>query len=111
MAIIIRINFNDFQSEFEAHEKDNFSYEALEELFNYYNDLSEDIGEDWELDVVGICCEWNEMDKEEILRQYSHHIDDEEAEEGEQFGQILDYLKDYTHVIEVEGDTWLVRAF
>ena len=111
MAIILRLNVNDFRDEFEAYGRDNFSYEALEVLFNYYDNLSEDIGEDWELDVVSICCEWQEMDKEEILRQYSHCIDDEEAEEDEQFGQILDYLRDNTEVIELEGGTWLVRAF
>ena len=110
MAIILKMDFNDFRREFQAHGRDNnFSYEALEELFNYYDDFSEDIGEDWELDVVGICCEWNEMDKEEILRQYSHYIDDEEAEEDEQLEQILDYLRYNKKVIDLEVGTWLVR--
>lgn len=111
MAIILRLNVNDFRDEFEAYGRDNFSYEALEVLFNYYDNLSEDIGEDWELDVVSICCEWQEMDKEEILRQYSHYIDDEEAGEDEQLEQILDYLRGDTEVIDLEGGTWLVRGF
>jgi len=34
-----------------------FSYEALEALYEYL----EDLGEDYELDVVGLCCEFGEV--------------------------------------------------
>lgn len=41
----------------DAGRKDQFSYEALQALFEYYNDF-----EDYELDVVGICVEWTEYE-------------------------------------------------
>lgn len=112
MAIIKRLNVSEFREEFEAHNKDNFSYEALGELFEYYDSLSGETGEDFELDVVAICCEWCEMDAEEILRQYSHLIHDEDEEEDEQFEQILDCLRDNTEVIKINGRAcWLMREF
>lgn len=39
---------------------EQFSYEALEVLFDYYDEL-----EDFELDVIAICCEWTEYENEE----------------------------------------------
>ena len=41
---------------YNAGRGEQFSYEALEALYEYYNEL------DVELDVVGICCEWAEYD-------------------------------------------------
>ncbi len=38
----------------------HWSYGATKALFDYYEQLSEDIGEDIELDHVAIRCEWNE---------------------------------------------------
>ena len=57
----------------QAGRKENFSRLALENLHEYYEALSEDIGEDIEFDVVGICCEWSEYDNLEDLKEaYSH---------------------------------------
>ena len=39
---------------------EQFSYEALEALFDFYDEL-----EDFELDVIAICCEWTEYENEE----------------------------------------------
>lgn len=39
---------------------DQFSYEALEALFEYYNEM-----DDYELDVIEICCDWTEYESEE----------------------------------------------
>lgn len=38
----------------------SWSYGATKALFDYYEQLSDDIGEDIELDPVAIRCEWNE---------------------------------------------------
>jgi len=51
--------------------KNNFSYEGLQELFAYYEQLENDTGEQIELDVVAICCEWTEYEsKQEMLETY-----------------------------------------
>jgi hypothetical protein len=45
-----------------AERKDQFSYQALKELFEYYDNLAEDTGEPIQFDMIAICCEWSEYD-------------------------------------------------
>jgi len=71
MAIITNVNEWDFRRSFKESRPDNFSLEGLYTLYNYLNDLSEDIGEDIELDVISICCDFTEYESlEEALEQY-----------------------------------------
>ena len=42
---------------YNAGRGEQFSYEALEALYEYYNEFG-----DYELDVVAVCCEWCEYD-------------------------------------------------
>ena len=69
---------------------DNFSYEGLTALYNYFVQLEEDCDMEIELDVIAICCEYSEYeDLEEIQGQYD--IDS------------LEDLRDHTQVIEFDG--------
>jgi len=66
--MFIRVNFSTFCDEFHNMGRGNqFSYDALEVLFDYYEQLEEDIGEPIEFDVIAICCEWTEYESEEYL--------------------------------------------
>lgn len=68
----ITINKSQFRDEFARQGRGNqFSYEALGLLFDYF----EDCGLDYELDVIGICCEFVEMSKEEICEGYNISTD------------------------------------
>lgn len=40
--------------------EDNFSYEALEALFDFIGNYEEETGDRFELDVVGLCCDFTE---------------------------------------------------
>ena len=72
MAIITEVNEWDFKNYFKSSQyKNNYSMEGLYTLYNYLNDLSEDIGEDIELDIIAIACDFNEYESlEEALEQY-----------------------------------------
>ena len=71
-----------------------FSYEALEVLFEYYEELSDSLGEPFELDVIGICCDWAEYDSiEDAYETYSEDVCNE------------------TDVRITTGGTVLVQAF
>ena len=70
--------------------KDQFSYDALGLLFNYFDDIEEPI----ELDVIGICCEYFEMDAGEVRVNYC--LDDDADVEA--------YLNDNTCVIGQTDD-------
>lgn len=51
----------DFHDAFrDAGREDRFTYEALDVLFEYYEQREEELGEQIELDVAGICTLWAE---------------------------------------------------
>jgi len=55
----------------------NFSYAGVEALFNYLDVMSEDIGENIELDPVAWCCDYTEWESiQEFIDYYGDHFDD-----------------------------------
>jgi len=68
----MNVNFHIFQQAFyDCNRGDNFSYEGLQALFNYLEELEESTGEETELDVIALCCEFQEIeDDEEAYREY-----------------------------------------
>jgi hypothetical protein len=55
------INKYDFRDAFQkAGRGNNFSYEGLSVLFDYFEEYEDSTGEEIELDVIAICCEFNE---------------------------------------------------
>ena len=51
--------------------KNNFSYEGLHALFEYIEQVEDDIGEEFEFDMIGICCDYTEYgDFIEFARDY-----------------------------------------
>ena len=62
---------------------DNFSYEGLTALYDYLTELEEDLGEEMELDVIAICCEFTEYENlEEFCNNYSGFNTMEEIEQN-----------------------------
>ena len=66
--------------------KNQFSYEGLHALFEYLEQVEDDIGEEFEFDMVGICCDYSEYDSlDEFNADYSsddkvYTMDDIESE-------------------------------
>ena len=87
----IEVSKYDFQREFATSTySENFSRAALDALFDYFQDIESNRGEDFELDVTAIACEWAELTLAEALHSYG--LDS------------LDELQDQTHVILISGD-------
>jgi len=64
------VTFSKFVDAFEnMGRKDNFTYEGKKALYDY---LSE--GEDFELDIIAICCEWTEYSTQEAIKAYGKPI-------------------------------------
>ena len=81
-----------FRDEFRACGRaDNFSYEALGLLFDYLEAYEMDTGEEIELDVVSICCDYTEDAPEHIARDYS--IDIEGMDEDEAMAEVIATLE------------------
>lgn len=68
--IIHQLSLNDFVAVFKHRGRENqFSLKALEALFDYYHEVSEDSGTPFEMDVIGICCDWQELTFKEACEQ------------------------------------------
>ena len=103
------VNFYAFSEAFNIR-KDSFSYDGLKALFEYLESYEEDTGEEMELDVIALCCEYSEYDSAlEAATEYGY-----EAEEGEdeddQEQAALEYLQERTQVIEFSGGV-IIQCF
>ena len=106
------IDFNDFRDAFRAYDRlDNFSREGLELLFDY----CEECDPDMELDVIALCCDYNEDTVTNIARNYSIDINDADPEDDDYEEQcaaiVLDYLNDHTTVVGETADGFVYAAF
>lgn len=94
------ISFSDFVDDFRSIRPDNFTYEGLEALFDYLEQLEQDTGEEIELDVIALCCEFSEYeDIEEFQRNY-----------GDDYETIED-IEYQTTVIPVGDEGFIIADF
>lgn len=96
------LSFSDFYDEFQAVRPNNFSYDGLKTLYEYYDDLYMDT----ELDVIAICCDWTEYQSdEELMTDYGHLIDGDDIED------LLNELDNHTYQITIADENYLVMNF
>lgn len=76
---------------------DNFSISGLNALFEYLTEYESETGEEIELDVIALCCDYTEDSIKNVLKEYKL--------------ESIDELRDYTTVIEVDSDTIIYQAF
>ena len=86
------VNIYDFEREFKRFERNNFSWDGLKALFEYLEEYEEGTGEEIELDVIALCCEYAEYDS---LKEYNDDY-------GTKYGEI-DLIQDDTTLIKIEG--------
>lgn len=80
----LTINFYAFENAFKTIRPDNFSYEGLRALFDHFEEYEDSTGEQVELDVIGICCEYNEDTWQNIARDYRIELDPSNDDEANQ---------------------------
>jgi hypothetical protein len=101
----------DFERAFvDADRKENFSYEALGLLFDYFEDYEEQTGQEIELDVIAICCDYTEDTWQSIAANYRIDLDDCE-DEDDKIEVVRDYLIDNTQLIGETADGFVYLAF
>lgn len=89
----------------------HWSSEAARTLADYFEDLSEDIGEDIEFDPVAIRCEFSEYTEAELIGNFHHLISSNVEDEDELIGEIVESLRDRSTCIELDNGNFLVREF
>lgn len=101
------IYLNDFRKAFsDANRDNNFSYEGKEVLFEYLERYESDTGEEIELDIIALCCEFSEDAPMNIASNYDFDIgqfDDLNEEEHDEtvLAFVIDMLTDNTCVCGV----------
>lgn len=105
------INASQFSDAFlRADHKENFSYAGLDSLFGYLESMEEDTGEEMELDIIALCCEFAEYSSmKEVREAYSTDIDEAQDEETKD-KETLEWLRDQTTVIEIENGQGVIIA-
>lgn len=83
-----------------ADRQDNFSFEGLCALYDYFDDMDES----WELDVIAICCDFSEYDLKDLRREYPDYNDSSDEE-------LLSYLNDNTVVFDLDNGSYVIQAF
>lgn len=98
------VNFHDFIDAFKRFDRyDAFGYEALKIIFEYLEEYEDSTGEEIELDVIAICCDFNVQHYSDIARDYD--VDIEGMDESEAKQHVMDYLCDNTTVLGETDDT------
>ena len=84
---------NDFVTLFRQVRPNQFSYEALETLFDYFEEINDN---EIEFDPIAICCEYAEMTLEEIYEAYPDVLDliDMDRPRESTYSIVVDYLND-----------------
>ena len=99
----IRVTEYSFRDTFLTSDyKNNFSYDGLTALYDYFSELEADLGEPIEFDLVAIACEYSELTIDELRDNYSVDKDID----------VIEYLQENTIVIEIENsDSVIIQDY
>lgn len=111
MAIVQTLNKSSFIEAFkQSSRKDQFSYEALEAIFDYLEEYSDSTGESVEFDIVGICCDWSEMTWQEVALSYGVDLS-QCTDDDERMGEVESFLCDNTQFLELSDGVFVFQSF
>lgn len=93
----------DFERAFMDVRPDSFSYEGLGLLYDHIEQLDEDCGTETELDVIAICCDFNEDHMDDIIDQYDIDVSDCEDDE-DRLEAVKDHIEYHSFLVGVLSD-------
>lgn len=104
------INFSQFCDAFRDMDRnENFSYQGKRVLFDWIEEYDESCGTETELDVIALCCEFEEMDLAEVADYYDIDVGDLDTDD-ERDEAIRHYLHENTCVCGETDDGAIVYA-
>ena len=95
------ITQSEFINEFMECRPNNFSYKGLMALFEFLEEWESETGEEIELDVIAICCDFME-DSLDNIKDYYNIPEDEE---------VMEWLEYRTMVIPVNDENVIIQVF
>ena len=99
----IRVTEYSFRNTFLTSDyKNNFSYDGLTALYDYFSELEDELNESIEFDLIAIAGEYSELTIEELRDNYSINKDID----------VIKYLQENTIVIEIENsDSVIIQDY
>ena len=99
--MIIKVDRELLIREFQDIRPNDYSIGALNALFNYFEELEEDLGEEIELDVIAICCDFSEY---KDLKEFQDNY-------GTEY-KSLNAILEVTEVIEIPSTKgFIIKSF
>lgn len=109
------VNFYDFERAFRDHDRHDQlgGYAGLKALFEYLEQYEDDCGEEIELDVVALCCDYTQYDSaSDAAKECITGWEREEGEDDDDFEErALEELRDHTQVIEYGNGKVIIQCF
>lgn len=105
------VNFSDFIDAFKRFDRyDGYGYEALKVIFDYLEEYEQETGQEIELDVIAICCDYNAEHYAAIASNYS--IDLEGLDDDEAKSTVIEYIQDNSSYLgEAEEGVLVYQVF
>jgi len=112
MSLTIELTKWNFQDLCRKHNSlEHMSNDALSAIFEYLDDLSDDVGEDISFDP-SLVWEWEEYTEKELRNEYYYLIEGDRFDSlDEELELLFDELENCTTVIELDNGNYLVREF
>ena len=99
----IRVTEDSFRNTFLTSDyKNNFSYDGLTALYDYFSELEDELNESIEFDLIAIAGEYSELTIDELRDNYFIDKDID----------VIEYLQENTIVIEIENsDSVIIQDY
>lgn len=99
------VYMSDFFEAFDKHERLNQFPNTLAILFDYLEEYEASTGDEMELDVIGLCCDFTEWSSEDLAEEFDASIQTVEKIIAEHFDNVATRAKDgklYTILSEAD---------
>lgn len=120
----ITVNVYDMKESFVAMDRDYYTFDGLESLLDYYDEIDENM----ELDVIAICCDCTEYGDgaacsfDDLINDYGYlypveeykeynDIEENEINQTEYIAALVERLEDETTVLHVPNGNYIVFVF
>lgn len=90
---------------------DNFSIDGLKALYEFLEDMSQDTGKDYKLDVIALCCDFSEESVENIVSNYSIDVEEDAEDYKDYVEEVVEALNNETFAIALDNGKILYQAF
>jgi predicted ArsR family transcriptional regulator len=95
------VYLGDFRDAFRNMDRgEQFSYEGLGMIYDWFEQMEDDMGTEIELDVIAICCDFSEEDWSDIAENYEIELDADDSDE-ENMNRVVEHLEQNTSVVGV----------